>query len=83
MASYQCYYCNYETTSDSELIDHLLECKQAYCLDCSKIESPFGEKQMTTIRISHKGGQLTLGATIHPTCGQGGALNKLVNDSRL
>jgi hypothetical protein len=83
MINYLCFYCNYQTTTESDLLSHLPDCAKAICLDCGQIQSPLGGKQTNIVRMSRKGGQVTLGAMMHPTCGQGSVLYKLSNDPRL
>jgi hypothetical protein len=83
MAAYVCFYCDYETTSEADLTDHIGSCAKALCLDCGKAISPLGGAQSTVVRVSRRGSLCTLGATMHPTCGQGSVLYKLVNDPRL
>jgi len=83
MAAYVCFYCDYETTSEADLADHIGSCAKALCLDCGRAESLLGKAQATIVRVSRGGSEITLGAMMHPTCGTGSVLCKLVSDWRL
>jgi len=83
MAPYVCFYCDYETTSEADLADHIGSCAKALCIDCGRAESLLGKAQATIVRVSRGGGDITLGAMMHPTCGTGSVLYKLVGDWRL
>ncbi len=83
MAPYVCFYCDHETTSESDLADHIGSCSKALCLDCGRAASLLGKAQVTIVRVSRGYSDISLGAMMHHNCGTGSVLYKLVNDWRL